>query len=114
MGGSANTFDTPMLAIAAAGNDAADCSRTMITQLFLSRMWTGTRKGGGSSNVSSAYLRAQTEFSHSKAFEQFQAHLSAEDAQARKRFEEEQASERLVSMVYRADDLAPETCQMIS
>ncbi|GJQ99640.1 hypothetical protein Tco_0522625 [Tanacetum coccineum] len=70
----------------------------------------------------SAYRRARTEFS-TPAFEQFQAHLSAgpsvaadkgkapmpdleipaeflaEDAQARKRFEEEQASERLVQQL---------------
>ncbi|GJS56294.1 hypothetical protein Tco_0629656 [Tanacetum coccineum] len=75
----------------------------------------------------SAYRRARTAFS-TPAFEQFQAHLSAgpsvaadkgkapmpdleipaeflaEDAQARKRFEEEQASERLVQQL-QAEDL---------
>ncbi|GJV03171.1 hypothetical protein Tco_1336740 [Tanacetum coccineum] len=84
----------------------------------------------------SAYRRARTEFS-TPAFEQFQANLSAgpsvaadkgkapmpdldipaeflaEDAQARKRFEEEQASERLVQQL-QAEDLAQEDLQIVS
>ncbi|GJV96800.1 hypothetical protein Tco_1548377 [Tanacetum coccineum] len=84
----------------------------------------------------SAYRRARTEFS-TPAFEQFQANLSAgpsvaadkgklpmpdldipaeflaEDAQARKRFEEEQASERLVQRL-RAEDLAQEDLPHVS
>ncbi|GKF43048.1 hypothetical protein Tco_0126390, partial [Tanacetum coccineum] len=89
----------------------------------------------------SAYRRARTEFS-TPAFEQFQANLSAgvlphttvpehagpsvampdldipaeflaEDAQARKRFEEEQASERLVQRL-RAEDLAQEDLPNVS
>ncbi|GJS02859.1 hypothetical protein Tco_0319367 [Tanacetum coccineum] len=84
----------------------------------------------------SAYRRARTEFS-TPAFEQFQAHLSAgpsvaadkgkapmpdldipaeflaEDAQARKRFEEEQASERLVQQL-QAEDLVQEDLPNVS
>ncbi|GJY15243.1 hypothetical protein Tco_0385665 [Tanacetum coccineum] len=67
----------------------------------------------------SAYRRARTEFS-TPAFEQFQANLScwcssshAKDAQARKRFEEEQASERLVQRL-RAEDLAQEDLPNVS
>ncbi|GJW75809.1 hypothetical protein Tco_0135179 [Tanacetum coccineum] len=84
----------------------------------------------------SAYRRARTEFS-TPAFEQFQANLSAgpsvaadkgkapmpdldipaeflaEDAQARKRFEEEQASERLVQQL-QAEALAQEDLQIVS
>ncbi|GJT16839.1 hypothetical protein Tco_0875545 [Tanacetum coccineum] len=84
----------------------------------------------------SAYRRARTEFS-TPAFEQFQANLSAgpsvpadkgkapmpdldipaeflaEDAQARKRFEEEQASERLVQRL-QAEDLAQEVLPNVS
>ncbi|GKD54184.1 hypothetical protein Tco_1287571, partial [Tanacetum coccineum] len=84
----------------------------------------------------SAYRRARTEFS-TPAFEQFQAHFSAgpsvaadkgkapmpdldipaeflaEDAQARKRFEEEQASERLVQQL-QAEALAQEDLQIVS
>ncbi|GJU00777.1 reverse transcriptase domain-containing protein [Tanacetum coccineum] len=58
----------------------------------------------------SAYRRARTEFS-TLAFEQFQANLSAgpsvRNTKARKRFEEEQASERLVQRL-RAEDLTQE------
>ncbi|GJU00356.1 putative ribonuclease H-like domain-containing protein [Tanacetum coccineum] len=84
----------------------------------------------------SAYRRARTEFS-TPAFEQFQAHFSAgpsaaadkgkapmpeldipaefiaEDAQARKRFEEEQASARLVQRL-QAEDLAQEVLPNVS
>ncbi|GKC97271.1 hypothetical protein Tco_1167546, partial [Tanacetum coccineum] len=84
----------------------------------------------------SAYRRARTAFS-TPAFEQFQAHLSAgpsvaadkgkapmpdldipaeflaEDAQARKRFEEEQASERLVQQL-QAEDLVQEDLPNVS
>ncbi|GJR98166.1 hypothetical protein Tco_0270340 [Tanacetum coccineum] len=84
----------------------------------------------------SAYRRTRTEFS-TPAFEQFQANLSAgpsvaadkgkspmpdldipaeflaEDAQARKRLEEEQASERLVQRL-RAEDLAQEVLPNVS
>ncbi|GJU94303.1 hypothetical protein Tco_1319059 [Tanacetum coccineum] len=67
----------------------------------------------------SAYRRARTEFS-TPAFEQFQANLSADvlphnskDAQARKCFEEEQASERLVQRL-RAEDLAQEDLPNVS
>ncbi|GKA57933.1 hypothetical protein Tco_0757121 [Tanacetum coccineum] len=84
----------------------------------------------------SAYRRARTEFS-TPAFEQFQAPLSAgpsvtadkgkapmpdldipaeflaEDAQARKRFEEEQASERLVQQL-QAEDLVQEDLPNVS
>ncbi|GKD39129.1 hypothetical protein Tco_1259336 [Tanacetum coccineum] len=84
----------------------------------------------------SAYRRARTEFS-TPAFEQFQAHVSvgpsvaadkgkapmpdldipaeflAEDAQARKRFEEEHASERLVQQL-QAEALAQEDLHIVS
>ncbi|GKA06447.1 hypothetical protein Tco_0685671 [Tanacetum coccineum] len=81
----------------------------------------------------SAYRRARTEFS-TPAFEQFQtagpsaaadkgkapmpeldipAEFLAEDAQARKRFEEEQASERLVQRL-QAKDLAQEVLSNVS
>ncbi|GJU40027.1 hypothetical protein Tco_1192984 [Tanacetum coccineum] len=81
----------------------------------------------------SAYRRARTEFS-TPAFEQFQtagpsaaadkgkapmpeldipAEFLAEDAQARKRFEEEQASERLVQRL-QAEDLAQEVLPNVS
>ncbi|GJZ75700.1 hypothetical protein Tco_0640165, partial [Tanacetum coccineum] len=84
----------------------------------------------------SAYRRARTAFS-TPAFEQFQAHLSAgpsvaadkgkapmpdldipaefiaEDAQARKRFEEEQASARLVQQL-QAEDLAQADVPIVS
>ncbi|GJV31084.1 retrovirus-related pol polyprotein from transposon TNT 1-94 [Tanacetum coccineum] len=70
----------------------------------------------------SAYRRARTEFS-TPAFEQFQATLSAgvlpptavpaEDAQARQRLAEEQASEQLVQRL-RAEDLAQEDLQNVS
>ncbi|GJR85039.1 hypothetical protein Tco_0209050 [Tanacetum coccineum] len=76
----------------------------------------------------SVYRRARTEF-HTPAFAQFQTPLSADvlspaavsesagpsikDAQARKRFEEEQASERLVQRL-RAEDLAQEYMPNVS
>ncbi|GJT31099.1 hypothetical protein Tco_0911374, partial [Tanacetum coccineum] len=64
----------------------------------------------------SAYRRARTEFS-TPAFEQFQANLSAgpsvRNTKARKRFEEEQASERLVQRL-RAEDLTQEDLPNVS